>query len=118
MGLYELRCENCGGQLDPKTLKCPYCGSQYERENHGEQTIYIQTCPAKLVPLRYQMEVPTETLSRIDPNYFSEHCMREMTHKLAEALVPYIKIETEKDPFTMQQIIRGSVRIAEPDFRF
>ena len=30
--LYELRCKNCGGELDPGSLKCHYCGSQYERK--------------------------------------------------------------------------------------
>ena len=118
MGLYELRCHNCGGQLDANTLKCPYCGSQYERENQGGQTIYIQTCPAQLVPLRYQMEMPIEDLSRVDPEILAEHCMKEITHSIAEALVPYIKFETERDPFKMRQIIRGSIRVVEPDFRF
>lgn len=27
--MIELTCKNCGGNLDPKTLKCTYCDTQY-----------------------------------------------------------------------------------------
>lgn len=120
--LYELRCRNCGGALDAKTLKCNYCGSQYERKNEhmGDtvRTTYIQTCPAQLVPLAYQMRVSDEAMRYYPQEEVAEMCMKEITHALAKALVPYVKIETQRDLCNMQQIIRGTVRVVEPDFRF
>lgn len=79
---------------------------------------YIQTCPAKTSTLGYVMSVDEFDMERIPQEALAEHCMREMTYKLAEALVPYIKIETERDILTRRQIIRGSVRVINPDFRF
>ena len=120
--LYELKCRNCGGALDPKTLKCPYCGSQYERKNEhmGDMVrpVYIQTCPAQLTPLQYQMRVSDEAMRYYPQEEMARICMEEITHELAKALVPYVKIETQRDLCNMQQIIRGTVRVVEPDFRF
>lgn len=117
--LCQLRCENCNGALYPKTLTCPYCGAQYERASDLMGSIhYIQTCPAKTSTLGYVMSVDEFDMERIPQEALAEHCMREMTYKLAEALVPYIKIETERDILTRRQIIRGSVRVIDPDFRF
>ena len=120
--LYELKCRNCGGALDSRTLKCPYCGSQYERKNEhmGDmvRTVYIQTCPAPIVPLAYQMRVPDEAMQHYPQEEMARMCMDEMTHALAKALVPYVKIETQRDLCSMDQIIRGTIRVVEPDFRF
>ena len=120
--LYELKCRNCGGALDPKTLKCPYCGSQYERKNEhmGDMVrpVYIQTCPAQIVPLAYQMSVSEEEMQYYPQEEMAEICMKKVTYELAKALVPYVKIETQRDLCNMQQIIRGTVRVVEPDFRF
>ena len=30
--LIELTCKNCGGSLDPVTLKCEYCGTRYAKK--------------------------------------------------------------------------------------
>lgn len=114
----KLVCECCGGAIDPITQQCEYCGTKYKFEMNGGAIHYIQTCPASLVPLRYQMEVPLEAMMDIPPDKLAEISMREMTRELAKALVPYIKLETERDPYTLKQIIRGTVRVVEPDFRF
>jgi hypothetical protein len=80
--------------------------------------VYIQTCPAQLTPLQYQMRVSDEAMRYYPQEEMAKICMEEITHELAKALVPYIKIETQRDLCNMQQIIRGTVRVAEPDFRF
>lgn len=117
--LVELRCNNCGAALDPKTLKCSYCGSQYERKNQGAFTHYIQTCPASTQVLRAKARIPDlAIMCGGDPEELAEHARRKIVHSLAEALTPYIKFDTMRDPLTQSQIIGGTIRVIEPDFRF
>lgn len=118
MDLRELRCKNCGGAIDQRTLKCHYCGTQYVREDGTRRTIYFQSSPPSAVPLRYEMRVPEYSMQHIPQEEIAKICMDEMTHELAKCLVPYIKIETTRDLCNMEQIIRGTVRVVEPDFRF
>lgn len=115
--LVELRCNNCGAALDPNTLKCSYCGSQYERKNQGNFTHYIQTCPASTQVLKAQSRFP-EYARHMEPEQLAEYAKREIVHSLAEALTPYIKFEIMRDPREMTQIINGTIRVVEPDFRF
>ena len=117
--MQKLVCECCGGAINPNSLVCEYCGTRYKEDRSFNGEIrYIQTCPTSIVPLGYRMEVTEDVMSHIPPDKLAEYSMREMTRKLAEALVPYVKIETERDIYTQRQIIRGTVRVVEPDFRF
>lgn len=118
MGIYALECKNCGGKLNPETLRCDYCGTQYERENQNGVVHYIQTCPAEVKVLRAQVKIPNEHIMMGDAERISEYTLKEMAHCLANELLKYTKIEKEYDPYTMTQMIRGTVRVVKPDFRF
>lgn len=46
--MFELKplvCERCGGHIDRKTMKCPYCDTQYERRNNGVTVNYVVDRP-------------------------------------------------------------------------
>ena len=116
--LEELKCSNCGAALNPNTLKCEYCGSQYAKKEEQGLIHYIQTCPAQVATLGAVVGIPDEVMRYGSADQASEYAVKELTHKLAEALMPYTKIETMRDPYTMSQMIRGTIRVVEPDFRF
>ena len=40
-----LTCERCGGAIDRKTMRCPYCDTQYERKNNGVTVNYVVEQP-------------------------------------------------------------------------
>lgn len=116
--LEELKCSNCGAALNPNTLKCEYCGSQFAKKEERGLISYIQTCPARVETLGAAVSVSEESMQYMSADQVSEYAVRQITHKLAEALTPYVKLETMRDPYTMSQIIRGTIRVVEPDFRF
>lgn len=116
--LIELKCKNCDGALDPKTLKCPYCGSQYKEMYEGGKMVYVQTCPAQIETLRARVNVSNEMVMMADAEGLSRYALNEMAHALAQELLRYTKIEKKYDPYTMTQIIGGTVRVVKPDFRF
>lgn len=117
--LEELRCTHCDAPLNPNTLKCEYCGSQYERKQDGGNTHYIQTCPAQIQTLKAQVQVSNEIVHIMgSADQISRHTLNEMSRVLADEVLKYAKIEHTYEPHTMTQIIRGTVRVVEPDFRF
>lgn len=117
----ELKCKNCGAALvpsSPRIFKCEYCGTLYRSERKEDDVHYVQISPAKTVTLGSQISVSDETVHFVPPDKVAEFTMRELTHNLAKALAPYIKVETMHSPHEMTQIIRGTIRVVEPDFRF
>jgi len=115
-----LECKNCGGRINPKTLQCEYCGTQYREEfaDSPIRPLVIQSQPADIKVLATQVSVSDEMIHRVPPERIAEFTMEDITRGLAEALAPFVKVETMYDPRMMTQIIRGSIRVVEPDFRF
>ena len=115
-----LVCENCGGKINPNTLQCEYCGTQYKEEfkDGAIQHIVVQSCPAEIKVLATRVSVSEEMMYRMPPERIAEFTMKDITRSLAEALAPFVKLETERDPMARTQVIRGTVRVVEPDFRF
>ena len=118
MSLEALRCKYCNGHIDPHTLMCEYCGTQYREENRLGEVHYIQTCPAPIQVLRSQVVMTDEAIRHTSPEHMSEYAIKVLSRNLADALAEHMKVETYYEPGTMTQIIRGTVRVVEPDFRF
>lgn len=116
--LEELKCVNCGAPLDLLTLKCEYCGSQFAKKEERGLIHYVQTCPAQVATLSAQVNISDEAMRYGSADQISEFAVRQLTRNLAEALMPYMKIETYRDLYTMTQMVRGTIRVVEPDFRF
>lgn len=114
-----MKCQSCGGTINPSSLRCEYCGTQYERKIEKGITHYIQTCPAQIHKLATQVEIEDVLLYNIPQDRVAEYAMKEIVNALAEALVPFVKLEVEHGiSFKRTQIIRGTIRVVEPDFRF
>jgi len=116
--LSELICTHCGAALNPNTLKCEYCGTQYERRrDESYNTQIVLKYPSHIQKLSGQVSIP-DNFFGLSSESAADYSMKELTYTLAEALAPYMKVETMRDPYTHTQIIRGSIRVVEPDFRF
>lgn len=118
MALEELKCRNCQAPLNPITYKCEYCGSQYEKKIEYGVTHYIQKCPAQVQTIGSQVCISDEVMVRMPEEDIARYAMNDIVHDLAKALAPYIKLETMWDAYEPRQIIRGTIRVVEPDFRF
>jgi hypothetical protein len=81
------------------------------------KTTYIRACTAKTIPLSYEIRVRESDVMRIPKDKLEEMQMDELSHQLAKALVPYIKIDAYKNFYNMERVIKGTVRVVEPDFK-
>ena len=123
----ELKCQNCGATLR-KDGVCEYCGSRYriERPNQFQpfEIKYVEvgapqvrTLAAETVVRENDMRLAADRERYAD--FLSEQAIKDLSHKLAEGLSGFMKLQTKQDfgP-NGATIIRGTVRVVPPDFRF
>lgn len=111
-----LICQNCGGRIDRRTMKCPYCDTEYER-NMDEMPIRFVVEQPGVHRIRAEVRLAEEMIVR-DPEGASRYAMNKLRQGIADGLLEYMKICTSKsfDPMNMCQVIRGEVRVIDPTF--
>lgn len=118
--LIDLTCKNCGGSLHligNGQYHCEYCGSTYELDNRGLPTIKVyQSAPVQTITCVKEISRPE--LDFINENNLSEYTLRDITHQLAEGLAGFLRLDTTHDRRTDAIIVRGTVRVVPPDWRF
>ena len=89
-------CDCCGGQINRATMKCEYCGTAYKDD---VSPIRFETYSNPVKPIRVAFSIDRESIS--DERYAEDtmrYVAREMTHKIAEEILPYCIFETDYDP--------------------
>lgn len=114
------KCEYCGGNINHNTLKCEYCGTQYKRDfaDGPVHRLVVEHHREEVKVLGASIGVSEFTLREVPPEKVAEYTIKEIARSLADALVPYIELETMRHPEMATQIIKGKVRVVEPHFRF
>lgn len=114
--LKPLICTQCGAQIDRKTMRCPYCDTQYEKKHDGMPINFVVERPG-VHRIRAEVRVADE-MARYDPEGATRYVMDRLRFGIADGLLDYMKVVTSKefDPMNMCQIIRGEVRVLDPTF--
>lgn len=120
------RCPNCGNMLQLSQrgsgiYRCECCGSEYEKDYDGGMGLVIR--PYVVRPQIETFEsvakldhyMLDEVLSEENKVGIVEHTIKSMARDLAEQLIPYIEITTQRDLCTMALMIRGKLQVVKPD---
>lgn len=112
-----LICEQCGGAIDRRTMKCLFCDTQYERKNNGVTLNYVVEQPGTH-RIRAQVRIDKRMMAD-NPERATAYTLDKMRQEIADGLLGYMKITTAEDfEFGREcQIIRGEVRVIDPEFR-
>lgn len=113
----KMTCECCGGTINLSSLKCEYCGTQYESD-FGYENLRIETYQSPCRIFKAKLAIPHEAMSLMSSDEVSDYTIRNLSRKLAEAIEPMMQLETEFNPAMMHHVITAKVRIVEPDYRF
>lgn len=117
MDLRPYICKQCGGTINPATLKCEYCGTPYHDESLRRITI-SQVAPGE-AKLRAEVRINRYSMTQ-DPERVRDYALKELRNQLADGLLAYMKITTTTDfsakYFEQTEIIRGEVRVVDPMF--
>ena len=115
-----LICTQCGGTINPSTMRCEYCGTRYERtEDLTKPLRVIYSSEAKPQILQSKIAFNNQDLNYIpDTNEIARIVHSRITTQLAEALEPYVEYTVQEDPVYREQVIRGRVRVLPPGYNF
>lgn len=122
----EMKCKSCGAHLKRRGSGewiCEYCGAVFRvDESIPGEIRYIEVKQARAQTLQVQVKYPDEIALHIGEEALAERTIQELTTELAKGLAPYMKVMVSKDyrggPFGTETIVRGTVRVVPPDFRF
>lgn len=107
-------CECCGGKINPRTLKCEYCDTEYKRE--GDDIIRIETFRNPVVPLKCGVSISREMLMN-DPERTVRYVYGKIAEKLADSIMPYMIFENHDDVERCQTQIVGMIRVVNPEVK-
>lgn len=108
-------CTQCGGQINPETHKCEFCGVYYKEEVAievvGERDDYKTISAYVTVPYHRGFGAPSE-LSQDIAERDSYCAIENIRQSLAEAILPFIDITVGMpDLRSMTVPIAGRVRV-------
>lgn len=80
-----LICQSCGAPINRQTLKCDYCGTEYERENNGVMINYVVERPG-IHKINAKVSLNDEIILHT-PEAAQEFVLRKMRDEIAEGLL-------------------------------
>ena len=119
-----LRCDYCGGFVDPKTYKCPYCGTQYVKPR---EELFGRPIEMKLISVNAPVDVygVQTTIPAYDIKMMNDigvpieqEVRRDMARQLADIIAEKIDIVEDYDIRRMDKTYSARLRVVKPDFRF
>lgn len=113
----KLICECCGAPINPRTYKCEYCGTAYEREVNGN-VVRIETFQNPVREYKAGVEVPAEAVSVMNEHGAANYAIEQLSRNLAEAIAECMQLHTHYDPRSMNHIVTARIKIIEPAERF
>ena len=117
--MYEkMICTSCGGPIDTVRMICPYCGTKYRstKSDNPVRPMIVRAENPQVRTLAGRVEYPSDWgLTAVQ---VSEMAIKDLTHQLAEALGPYLTLETGHNMINGNVQVTGRVRLVPSDFRF
>lgn len=114
----KLICTSCGAPIDPVRMICPYCGSRYFKaeDYDGPPRMVVRTENPQVQTLIARVEYPSD--KRLTAVQVSKMAIEDLSYRLAEAIGPYLTLESGQNMTNGNIQITGKIRLVSPDFRF
>lgn len=107
----EYRCKYCGGHINPRTMKCEYCDTQYKQE--ADDIIPILSIEkTNLIPLVAKVEVADEVLFQLGEG-IEQLVKQRLANMLAEKIMEKAKLAHEHNILNMTHVYMAMVRIED-----
>lgn len=112
--LKALICERCGAQIDRKTMKCSYCGTEYIIKD--DRVVRIETFTNPVRTIRAKSTIDAFSAARVKdlPDYM-EFCVKELAHKMADAIYESMQIRVTENSIDHGYDIESEIRVIVPE---
>lgn len=117
-----LRCDYCGGHINPRTYRCEYCGTQYvkPKDPYGPLELKVVSVPAPVETLAVNMAIPMEQVKDMEKMGMpvEKYVRREFADQIAEHIAGNIEIYDDFRIDSYEKVYSARLRVVRPDFRF
>ena len=117
-----LRCDYCGGHINPRTYKCEYCGTQYvkPKDPYSPFELKVVSVPAPVETLGMKMAIPMEQVKDMERMGMpvEKYVRREFANQIAENIAGNIEIYDDFRIDSYEKVYSARLRVVRPDFRF
>jgi DNA-directed RNA polymerase subunit RPC12/RpoP len=118
-----LRCDYCGGFINPATYKCPYCGTQYIKPREDfrrplDVKMVAVTAPTEVIGVRRYIDMYDYKMMQDIGVPIEQEVRRDMANQIAEAIADKIEIYEDFDLDSRRKSYMAKLRVVKPDFRF
>ena len=104
-----LICQCCGGRIDRKTMRCPYCDTQYNGKlEPATKIIYGERRDYDILHASVCLK---EALFRENQAMAQKIAMEKLMQAMAKGLEPYVEVKEHCDPTSFSRIITGAIRL-------
>lgn len=110
----ELTCKNCGGRINPATMRCEYCGTQYEQSY--DRIVFVSDRKAEV--LQAKALIDNDMIQLMGEETVSKYAIDQLALKLAEGLKKCMDVTVQARPELGSQEIRASVRVLPIGYKF
>jgi len=106
-------CQCCGGTINRTTMKCEYCGTEYEKID-DQIYLRIETFQNPVETLACQVGITNDEMMALGPEAASKLAMQSICRQLSECLMPFINMRVEHDPSAGIHHLEGRLKIVRP----
>lgn len=113
----QLKCPNCGGNVDRERMICPYCGTQFKRD-YESNVLRIETYNPQVETLSGKIILDKMFVDTVGLEEASNMAVHELAKKVADSIAPFMELHTQNDYQHLGVTVSARVRILRPDYRF
>lgn len=106
-------CEQCGGSINPVTMKCEYCGTQYK--SHNNQIIRVETFRNPVKTLCAECRISKFDVANIGSDNAARHITNRLSAMFAQEIEDIIQLDAVYDPARMEYHIHGMLKVVIPE---
>ena len=111
-------CTQCGGRIDPNTMRCEYCGTRFEKENDLAKPLVVKIDTQRADVLGANMIVDNWLAESLPSEEITRIIHSEITRKIVEGLEPYVEYTVMEEPVFNHHVVKGRIRVLPPGYRF
>jgi hypothetical protein len=106
-------CDCCGGKINPQTMKCEFCGTQYKRD-YDDNVFRIETYTNPVRTFAAEVLVNGEDIHAFGAERMSEFALKTLVRKLSDCLSSSMVVDSEYDYTLNQHRVRGTIKMVQP----
>ena len=98
----ELKCRNCGGNIDPISMKCPYCGTVYERDADEDKEIgkvRVEENGHGEIDISMMLNVCQSDINEIGIYTFKNEISKLIAHEMIDEIAKQIELRFQQKLF-------------------